>query len=568
MNSTQAAAPRDAWTGRPRTVALIVGACCVASLLFKLALNAERTAVAHGDTAYYYNLANSLVSGRGFTLDYVPMYFNRPSGIPCPANTWWMPMASLLGAAGMLIGGASYSAGQTAVIALTSLAPLLVYLLGRDVLASRAAGLLGAVLAVFLFQYLDHASVLNSPGPYLVFCSLALWLIARAAADPRWVPWAGAGIALVQLSRSDGILLWGALLLVLWLARRPWPWTKLFGALAAYLFVLTPLLVSNWQSMGTPLPSYHKYSVLMANYAQLYSLPENVTLDSFLAQGWDVIVRERLRAAAVNTRSFLGFLTHGPGPVREGEFLSSWIEGLGPPEYSWRNGGILVLGCASWCGLLWCRGRAAAAFWIHALLLWLLYSFAFAYTGIASMRVSMIGLSGVLLAAAARALVWLSERPWRTARTDSRSVLGRCLALGVPAALVVYAATSHACLGAEQIAAKSNGVQAAREYHIWVMNTLIRPYGLENHALLARDVHELHANTGLRLYSLPVSSPTEVLQIAARYQVRFALLDYDPSNPPGLVSGTQPGFEPGPSADNHGRRVMLVRLHPELLSTP
>src|SRR6187549_1361490 len=122
----RAGQPGAAW------VALAVGALCVLTLIAKLVINAPRTGLNHGDISFYYTVARNVAEGRGFVIDYIWNFWNDPQGFPTPANVWWMPLPSIVCAIGMKLFGSSYVVAQTSMIVATSVTPLAVFLLARE----------------------------------------------------------------------------------------------------------------------------------------------------------------------------------------------------------------------------------------------------------------------------------------------------------------------------------------------------------------------------------------------------------------------------------------------------
>src|SRR5262245_1621 len=107
-------APRSAGPERGAAlVAAAVAGLCVISLIAKLVINAPRPGPNHGDVSFYYTVAKNLAEGRGFVIDYIWNFWNDPQGFPTPANVWWMPLASIVCAAGMVLFGTSYAVAQT-----------------------------------------------------------------------------------------------------------------------------------------------------------------------------------------------------------------------------------------------------------------------------------------------------------------------------------------------------------------------------------------------------------------------------------------------------------------------
>ena len=78
------------------------------------------------DADYYFGGGVQLVRGKGFTEPYLWNYLDNPQGLPHPSHAYWMPLASIVAAAGMgLTGQATYASARLGFILLAALVPLL-----------------------------------------------------------------------------------------------------------------------------------------------------------------------------------------------------------------------------------------------------------------------------------------------------------------------------------------------------------------------------------------------------------------------------------------------------------
>ena len=77
------------------------------------------------DADYYFAGGVQLAQGKGFSEPYLWNYLDDPEGLPHPSHTYWMPLASIVSAAGMWITGQfSYAAGRLPFILLSACVPL------------------------------------------------------------------------------------------------------------------------------------------------------------------------------------------------------------------------------------------------------------------------------------------------------------------------------------------------------------------------------------------------------------------------------------------------------------
>ena len=85
---------------------------------------------------YYLDVARNLVQGHGLSTDALWNYANPPFTLPRPAFDLWLPLASLVAAVPMLIGGTAHQVGQRGGVVLGACVAPLTWAVARE-----AAGL-------------------------------------------------------------------------------------------------------------------------------------------------------------------------------------------------------------------------------------------------------------------------------------------------------------------------------------------------------------------------------------------------------------------------------------------
>ncbi|HTE05870.1 MAG TPA: glycosyltransferase family 39 protein, partial [Planctomycetota bacterium] len=487
----------------------------------------------HGDIAFYCTVAKNLAAGRGFVIDYIWNFWDRPAGIPTPSNVWWMPLPSALCALGMAVGGSSYAAAQLTMIAVSSVLPLLAWLLGRELFADGRVALLGAALCAGFHLFLDKPCAPLSHGPYLVLATLSLWLIVRSARTGRGCGLAGAAIAATQLARSDGILLLVPLV-VAHLARGSLgggslargnlaggirvpqgrlPWRRLLLVPLGYAAVMAPWWAHNLAVHGALMPGGSFRAVFMREYEQWYSLPESVTAATWLADGWGPVLALKASVAWTN----LGAAATG--------LVSGATDRVGAFEHP----ALTTLLALSWVGLLVMFRRGFAAFWALLAAEWTFYSLVFTAVGIESFRTALFSVYPVLLLAAAAGLLLLADRacallPPRRTREPLASALAALVAGAILCGQVAYAA--------QALDRRAEGVRELTAFHEVLSKVVAQRCGdPASVVLMARDVHELHALTGLRCVQIPYEPERVVREVARRYGVTHLLLLGAPGEP-------------------------------------
>lgn len=287
-------------TPRSRAV-LFVAACCVATFALKLWANAARTTAGHGDTAYYFHVAQNLFAGRGFVCDYVWSFLENPTGqIPAPSHAWWMPGPSIVAWLGMAAAGeASYGAAKVAMALLTSLTPAVVWWTARTVGGDRALAARATAFSVAFHPLIDQPSAPLSHGPYGLIVGAALALLAAAPLTLARGAVLGALIALGHYFRGDALTLFGTAGVVAIAELRRRGLRAALGPLAAvagvYLIVMAPWFARNIEVFGKPMPPGPSKAVYLRDYYDWFALPDRLTKEALLAPGLSSVLGDKVQ---------------------------------------------------------------------------------------------------------------------------------------------------------------------------------------------------------------------------------------------------------------------------------
>ena len=157
------------------------------------------------DADYYFGGGLQLAEGKGFTEPYLWNYLDEPRALPHPSYTYWMPLASMISAAGMWVAGEStYAAGRMGFLLLAALVPVLTAALAYQFRQRQDLALTSGLLAVFSGYYAPFLSVTDNYGPEIVLGAVFFMLIVRR----RRAASAALGIVagFLSLARTDGLL--------------------------------------------------------------------------------------------------------------------------------------------------------------------------------------------------------------------------------------------------------------------------------------------------------------------------------------------------------------------------
>lgn len=269
----------------------------------------------HGDPCYYLDLARNLYLRRGFVIDYLAYFHLGLPPLLHPAGDYWMPLASIVYWAAFQLFGPTFRAAQVMSAVLGAGLVVLVYRLGRQLLGLPMVWALWA--ALFLAIDLDWIHTVIVPQSGIVFALVLVpffLLFDEAARRPAWLVYFLQGLLLgsAHLCRPDGILLWGAFVLMLLIdfrGGRSWRITAvaLPVGLAGYLLIMGPWLVRNVMVFGRPLPVPSATFPLMTDYEQIFALSPDLSLRSFLAWGLGPIIGSKLAESWRNVQEIFHF---------------------------------------------------------------------------------------------------------------------------------------------------------------------------------------------------------------------------------------------------------------------
>ena len=268
------------------------------------------------DASYYTVVAENLAAGNGFNVPVIWAYLEVGSQVPpnavlpIPSNAHWPPLGPIVAAAGMLLIGPGWTAGQVPMVLLAALLPPFTYLIGFELFASRKIAIGAGILALFpgalflLYPAIDNFAIFGLTGTLVLYASMRA---VRATRPGPWLIAAGAAAALAALTRIDGVLLTVAPATA-WLIGRGWSpweriggrpsWTSGFASAGAFLLVLAPWLLRNLDVFGTPMPSAGGHTLWITSYNEQFSIGHEVSLATYLDWGWANIIGSKLVAWA------------------------------------------------------------------------------------------------------------------------------------------------------------------------------------------------------------------------------------------------------------------------------
>ena len=273
------------------------------------------------DAYYYTTNGQRLANGYGFTEEVIWQYLDNPPAIPTPSHTYWMPLASLLAAAGYAVTG-TFLGAQIPFWLLSGLLPVLTYVIGLQFTQAR-----WQIWVACLFTAVGgyYARFFNQPATFAPFAwagTLCLLCLAwgHIRQKGRW--WLAAGLAAgaAHLTRADGMLfLFVAVLMWLFdlrdwwrqrnISKKGFPLSPLLLLSAGYLLVMGGWFAHNMQVLGRPLTTAGTQTIFLTNYNDIFAYGRSFDLTHYLAWGWQNILESKLQGLNLAFQSFIAYCT-------------------------------------------------------------------------------------------------------------------------------------------------------------------------------------------------------------------------------------------------------------------
>jgi hypothetical protein len=303
-------------------------------LLISLCVNgvtvAFQSVPGYMDAAYYYVGGQQLATGKGFFEPFIWNYLDNPEGLPHPSHTYWMPLPSLLAAAGMkLTGGVNYLSARVLFIILSALISPLTALICYRFTNQVANSLIAGGFALFSGFYQIFSTATETFSLYMVLGGIFFLMISQTP-KTRWTYFISCFIlgiiaGLMHLTRADGILwLLGGLGVVMVWSYRAYTqeqknqWEKKLISLgismgcviAGYIILMAPWFYRNYVVFGTLFSPGGAKTLWITNYDQTFILDTaSLTFKNWLSTGWQSILQARLTALNLNLQTLLGVQT-------------------------------------------------------------------------------------------------------------------------------------------------------------------------------------------------------------------------------------------------------------------
>ncbi len=283
------------------------------ALAVNLGVAAAQETPLYMDADYYYANGIQLAQGKGFSEPFLWNYLDDAAKLPHPSHAYWMPLASILSAIGMrLARDFDFASAQRGFLLLSALIPPMTASLAYRITARKDLTFFSALLALFSGYYAPVLSTTDTFSLY-IFLGGSFFLVLTLRESWFKAVLLGFIAALMHLSRADGFLWLGFAALALfrssWLKRKskkPF-FLYLLLLLGAYLLLVLPWFLRNFAVFGSVFAPGGEQMLWLTSYNQIFAYPAgNLSLQTWLASGWNAILRARLWALKLNAGTLLG----------------------------------------------------------------------------------------------------------------------------------------------------------------------------------------------------------------------------------------------------------------------
>ncbi|GAP17974.1 hypothetical protein, partial [Levilinea saccharolytica] len=138
-------------------------------LILAAAWASFQAAPGYMDADYYYLGGVHLAEGKGFWENVLWNYLDDPAGLPHPSHAYWMPLASILAAGGMLVSGTtSFWAAKLPFLLLAAGVPVVSAALGYRLTGRRGLAWLAGALGLAPGFYAAYMTLTETFALYML----------------------------------------------------------------------------------------------------------------------------------------------------------------------------------------------------------------------------------------------------------------------------------------------------------------------------------------------------------------------------------------------------------------
>lgn len=290
---------------------LFLGGMCAALISLSL-----QTVPGYMDADYYFVTGQYLAQGKGFSEPFLWNYLDNPEQLPHDSHLYWMPLTSLIAAAGMMLAGAqTFVGGRLLFLIFQALLPAATAWLAFQLLGDWKNARFAGSLALFSGFYFPYLGITDAFSPTMLLAIVFFGVfISKNSLIVRFQPIILGLIAgAMHLARADGILwLAAGMFVVIYQGIKRSARLGRIGfylgiLLLGYTAIMLPWYLRNLELFGTLFVSGSNKTLWLLSYEDTFMYPATrLTSTRWLASGWKSILSVRVDALFGNLKTYLG----------------------------------------------------------------------------------------------------------------------------------------------------------------------------------------------------------------------------------------------------------------------
>ena len=273
------------------------------------------------DACYYYQGGRTISQGGGLSEKFLWNFLDNSPTITHPGYSYWMPLPSIVAAAGLWLFSDGFRAAQLPFLLLAALFPVFVAWMAIRWTQSKRIAVTAGFLSIFSGFYSVYWMNVESFLLYAWIGGLLLVILPelRGKNNVFWPVVTGVLCGFAHLTRADGLLFPGlAVLFVFFIKAQSWKRRIGFILLIiiGYATVIGFWYVRNISEFGGLFPPGNSHSLWLISYNDLFHFPAtDLTPQRFLESGWKNLLATRWEALLWNVQTLLfvmGFVFLAP----------------------------------------------------------------------------------------------------------------------------------------------------------------------------------------------------------------------------------------------------------------
>ncbi len=222
-----------------------------------------------GDAANnHIEVADNLIKGNGFVLDYVGEFFLKFDSVAHPEE-WGFPLVSITIAPFVfLFGKTAFAAKLPGMLIMAVFLPIATYFIGKEIF-DRKIGFVAAVSVIFYYVTFPLGFNVERDPLLAVLLLSGFYFYLKGLKSENYFYAMGVFLGLAYLAKQTALVVFPALAIAHYLTNKTLPKKLIFGILLSAL-IASPWLLRNYLAFGSPLFSANSFEAYIGGYFPYY----------------------------------------------------------------------------------------------------------------------------------------------------------------------------------------------------------------------------------------------------------------------------------------------------------